>query len=343
LLVTTDHEAGKYGPANETRAQSRARNIDRWYNSIDTLSVYIFDENERFVYLWRGPGYTPGQDYEIPLTEICLPEGVYTFIAWSNLDRDHFCNMHDSLLAAPNENYRLADMFVNMRLDDDGGIKRDRDHRHYGKREGVHVANNSILDPKQSNIVLNPVMHRVNFTVVGQAPSKMDQQHTVRITDRNHRHSFLNRFIGTPETRADGDEFYHQIRTMTDVTGLPGGPGAWDDPTVPPPPGIDPAQTETLLSSSVMLLQLHDVTKTGVRIFNEQDEAEALATNDKNYKPILDEPDLEHLIQEVYAFNSQRVNFDETLEFDITVFANSEFYLHININGWNYIRNKIIM
>jgi hypothetical protein len=330
MFVSTDHEMGIYGEPNATRAQSRARTVSDWYDCIDTVAVYIFDENERFVTLWKGGHYTPGQEYEIPLQEIGLPEGSYTFVAWTNLGRDHYANFADTALTA-RPRY-LDEMVMNIRLDD-GTVTRDPAHRHFGIRERVNLTNNSILTPRQSTIVLDPAIHKVNFMVEGIAPQKIRPGSIrVNVTDGNPQHDFHNKFV-----RQDSGQTYTQTRTMEDVTGLPGGPGDWrgEGPgEVNPPAGVDPTNGLTLYTSSMGLVQIHDLPMTGFEIRNE-------AETDARKKTLFKYDNLVSLIQLVYNGNNQKVDFEETLEFDIVISLVAEAYVTLTINGWTYRLNTM--
>jgi hypothetical protein len=331
LLISTDHEVEMYGPVDATRAQSRARSVEDWYHGcIDTVAVYIFDENERFVTLWKGGPYTPGVEYEIPLREICLPEGVYTFVAWTNLDADHSCNITDDELAAGTGDYRLDDFMVNFRHED-GTIHEDCEHRHFGIRERVNVANYSILDPRESTIILDPGVHKVNFMVVGVEPSKITgDSHSVAVTDRNLQHDFRNRVVPNGEP-------YRQTRALEDVTGLPGGPGNWHDydpeAGATPPPGVDPTSGFSVLTASMHLMQIHDLSKTGFEIRHDR-------AADPGERVLFRYDDIVALIQLVYSSNEQKVNFEETLEFDIVISFVAESYVMLTINGWTYRLNE---
>jgi hypothetical protein len=333
LLISTDHEVGLYGDPAGTRAQSRARIVSDWYDCIDTVSVYIFDENERFVALWKGGHYTPGREYEIPLQELCLPEGSYTFVAWTNLGSDHYANIDDATLTAADATPRfLDDMVMNLTLDN-GAVTSDPAHRHFGILERVNLSNNSILTPRQSTIVLDPAIHKVNFMVEGIERDRIRPGSIrVNVIDGNPQHDFRNRFV-----RQGSGQTYTQTRTMEDVTGLPGGPGDWrgEGPVeVNPPAGIDPTNGLTLYTSSMGLMQIHDLPMTGFEIRNE-------AETDVRKKTLFKYDNLVSLIQLVYAGNNQKVDFEETLEFDIVISLVSEGYVNLTINGWTYRLNLI--
>ncbi len=325
LFIVTDHDAGRYGDPASTRAQSRARHVEEWFDHIDSIHLYIFDENERFLSIWAGGPYTPGQRYEVPLPELCLPEGVYSFVAWTNRWGDHTCNVQE--LLARGEDFYLDDlmMCVDTR---DGVLTGDLNHRHWGILERAHISNESIIAPREYTIVIDPAIHRVNFMLEGVevegATRAAAGDYSVTVSDNNPLHTFRNKLV------PDQPAYYH-TRSMEDVTGKPGGPGAWESDQGIPPVGTDHKKGVSLLASSINLVHIHDLSKTGF-VMRNNDTGEVL----------FEEDDIVGLINLVYRANHQtKIDFEERLEFDIVVSFASPYYVNININGWTYRLNEI--
>lgn len=326
LVIITDQDAGLYGEPAETRAQSRARYVDEWFDCIDSIHVYIFDENERFVTIWSGGGYTPGQEYEVPYDKLGLPEGVYSFVAWTNRWGDHTCNVNE--LLAQGGDFYLDDL--NMYLDTHGGeIDHDLNHRHWGILERANMSNQSVISPSEYRIVVDPAIHRVNFMLEGVEVDRPGQtrvdaeDYSVTVSDNNPVHNFRNKYV-------TGQPTYYHTRTMMDVTGAPGGPGAWFDDEGIPPAGADYKDGVALLTASMNLVHIHDLSKTGFSMHNNDSGEEVFAYDD-----------IVGLINLVYSSNDQKVDFEETLEFDILVSFVAPFYVNITINGWTYRLNLV--
>ncbi len=305
LYLKTDHELGIY--------DSRATDIEDWYSSIDTVAVYIFDENEKYVTAWHGGRYTPGDEFEVPLIKLGLREGVYTFVAWTNRGDEYLCNLEqlEARRDTTGIDFYLDDMRMTMTLPEDGGaIESDLRHRHHGILERAYVSNYSILSPGPNVISLMPSLHRVNLTVTGVAPSSTVSGHTLTVTDSNSAHDFRNQNV------PDLDVYSHR-RPFTVVD--PGSNGTR-------------AEQSATMTSSIYLMQLHDDTVTGFEIHNDADPS----------APIHVEEDLVELINTVYGANRRGVDLDEVLEFNIAIDVSSKLQTVFYINGWQYIRHNFI-
>jgi hypothetical protein len=306
LFIRTDQEMGFF----TSRGESRAHNIDEWYDCIDTMEVYVFDENEKYVTVWRGGRYTPGEEFEVPLVDLTLNEGVYTFVAWTNLGDEYLCNLEE--LTESGDDFHLDDMRMSLIVPGEGdAIESDLNHRHHGILERAYVSNNSILFPGPNVIVLHPSLHRVNVTVTGLESATATDPHTVTVIDNNSSHDFRNACIPNLDR-------YHHRRALT--------------PVQAPSPGTR-ADVTGALGSSVYLLQLHDATDTTLEIHRAADPGTALFS----------EPDLVSLIRTVYGFNGRSVNLDEILEFDINIDLSSKSVITIVVNSWVYVINKGIL
>ncbi len=333
LFIKTDHETGRYGEPNGTRAASRAENPDEWYNSIDSIDVYVFDENEKFVTLWKGGAYTPGVDYEVPLSYMGLPEGVYTFVAWSNSDEinddtsgKHYYTNFDELMNAlasgdpgegggstsPQGELLLTDMRMDMkhpegRLYDEESA--DLPHRHHGI-ERVYVSNSSILNGHHV-LELFPSIHKVSFTVIG-VPSDPTGSHTITVTDRNSAHDFRNNYIR-------GQEPHRVRRSLT--------------PMVEEPQQATRADEEPpVLTASMYLMQLSDATTTRVEIHNPGDPD----------NPVYVVPDLNKMILNAHTGgtsvdeDTRPLDYNEKLEFTVSMDLKGYPDITFIINGWRY-------
>ncbi len=329
LLIKTDQDSGRW--AGSTRSRTRTSDIEEWYNSIESIDLYVFDENEKFVTLWEGGPYTPGMDYEVPLKEIGLSEGVYTFVAWTDPGTYYVSNLEDLMNVMeteegetatrqaepePEPEFYLQDMrmFMNMdKLVDNGSnaIEENLPHRHYGILQRAYVSNNSILYPKPATLEISPSIHKVNFTVVGITTQTLDDRDdfTLSVTDKNSAHTFHNAYdpdLGQP---------YKHIRPLN-VVSEPGETRAVDE--------------NTRLTASMHLMQLNDDTMTRIEIHDARFPDE----------PVHVEENLVDLIRTVYSTGGQVVNdefFKEILEFDVTIDLRTYPKIILNINGWQYI------
>ncbi len=335
LLIKTDQDTGRYG----TRADSRARNVEEWYDSIDSIDVYIFDENEKFVTLWKGGPYTPGVDYEVPLREIGLMEGVYTFVAWTNSDDNHdddsgyhyYSNFGELMSAlgageptedgenptnpqVPEPNFTMGDMQMHMKHPEDRFYDDNSEsfpHRHHGILEKAYVSENSIL--AGGNILeIFPSIHKVNFTIIDLNSNPLSSR-SVTVVDRNVSHDFLNSYIY-------GDDY--RVRRHLSIAGA-GESETPADETAPP------------MSASMYLMQLNDDTGTNVEIHSTDDP--------KDHKLVYEVPDLVHIIKTVYVLNNQPLDFDETLEFNVTIEIGAKTHTTFIVNGWRYDQEHIDM
>jgi hypothetical protein len=348
LLVTTDQDTGRWAE----RTAARALNEDDWYNSINSVSVYAFDENEKFVTRWIGGAYTPGEDYEVPLKELNLPEGVYTFVAWTNSDEgelsDYNSNLEELVAAdtpadtpdetrAPGDGFYLKDlrMLLSGISPDGEPLEEDLTHRHHGIQK-TYVSNNSILSPGPYAIELFPSLHKVNFKITttyaqGEEPEPgTNPAVTLTVLDNNSIHDFHNGEYDV-DRYEDDSQTYRHIRTMNEsLVEVEGG-----------------AVVE--LDTSLYLMQLDDDTTTRLEIH----------TADYPDTPIYVEQDLVQLIRNAYMFGeggdgrSRSVDFDHRLEFDITIdltdvfnpdpMNTSKIRVAFIIDGWRYVPQSIII
>jgi hypothetical protein len=319
LLVMTDHELGVHGP--DTRRVTETEITD-WYDCIASVTVYVFDENDRFVTYWVGGAHTHGEDYEVPLEQLNLPEGVYTFVAWTNRNIDpstptiYECNVHEKVAGDPFADFRIR----TVGFSDDGHLSDDFGHRHHGILRGVYVSHNSIRDEGRNILAIDPTVHKVNFTVIGLGHGdEADDTWSISVADSNREHNFDNKAVAghdryrhthymqlgdlndsrahDPRTRAEGDE---------------GDEGAEGD-------------GNTTMSTSLMMQQLQDATDTTITLRNE-DTGEVLYTGD-----LINRIALGFGLVAGYA-----VDFERNLEFDVTFDFTGRMAIIVNIDGWTY-------
>jgi hypothetical protein len=256
-----------------------------------------------------------------------LPEGVYTFVAWTHCsdDGDYKSNLDELIAAdqpqepedpeesetrAPGDGFKLEQLLMHMQVPENGdAIEQNFGHRHYGILYRAYVSNNSILDPLPATIEVSPSIHKVNFTITGIGYNTIDDEHTLTVIDNNSIHNFRNQYI-------PGLEPYHHRRILEKIEA--------------------PEQPETraveypILHTSMHLMQLDDQTKTIVQIHN----AENAAQPEKLHKYDIN---LVEMIERAYTGNNQPVNFDEILEFDIVIDLTARAQITFHINGWSYL------
>jgi hypothetical protein len=294
LLVRTDHEV-KYGSRADGRTTQTP--VEAWYDCIDAVCVYIFDENLHYVGHWDGPALTWNSDYEVPLRQIGLTEGIYTFVVWTNHNQLYSSNEGELGPGAHIDRFVLRTGIPQY-----GEMTQDLTHRHYGILERVHVSNNSIADPRMNTIVIDPTVHNINFTASGLADNEGGWSLTV--SDSNRTHDFGNKPI-------DGEDEYRHTHTLDF--------------------GEDDTRAGELRAgtTSMMLQQLHDATPTIVTLTDETTGGEFYST------------DLVRLIERVYgmAAGGRTVDFERTLEFDVTLNFSEGALYSVTVNGWTYRLN----
>ena len=209
LRVITDYEKAESvrtrGTYHQMDDAEFARHREGWYqDEITSVSVYIFDEDNRFVTLWNGPEYLLGEDYTVPFT---LDEGKsYHFVAWTN-SGDHYS---PSLLPDEPSSSSRDEMHMGLDLPDDRTLTDDMAHRHFGSLNSRPVFSGT----NDYEIVITPHTYRVNFIVRGLTAN--NNSYEVKVTDHNARHTFDGAHI-------EGDDDYFHTRTLADgATRAPG-------------------------------------------------------------------------------------------------------------------------
>ncbi len=235
LRVITDYEKAEAdrtrGTYHQMDTEEFARHREGWYqDQIDNVSVYVFDQDDRFISSWRGPKYLLGEDYTVPFT---LQEGKsYHFVAWTNSGTGGLYS--PSLLLDEHTMASRGDMHMGLELPDDRTLTEEMAHRHFGSLENRPVFS-GINDEE---IVITPNTYRVNFIVRGLAAANANS-YEVKVTDRNARHAFDGAHI-------EGEDDYFHTRTLS--------------------AGTTRAAGER--SASMVLLQIGDDTDTSFELSN---------------------------------------------------------------------------
>jgi len=203
LFIVTDTEVPPPLP------NGRMTYLDRYV--IDSVSVYVFDESERFFMLLSGGFYTMGnhalgKTYELP---IWLEDGTYHFVAWTNqggIYKTNFETKDDLYRDMPHMGA------IHMRLDfptNAREIRTDIPDLHHGM-----TRDQQIIERKKDNtvtVVVSPNTYKVNFTVKGLGAT--GNEFDFSVTDRNGHSRGMNNVI----TPGGGD--FHYIRTCNATTG----------------------------------------------------------------------------------------------------------------------------
>lgn len=226
LRVVTDYEK-----AAETTGTRGALPAPRgWYDQqIGTVTVFVFDEQDRFVASWTGGKYTLGQTYEIPL--LLSENKKYHFVAWTNSgDRYGFSHVGESLHGSVTR----GEMTMGLDLPADRTLTEDIPHRHHGalNHQAVYSGQDNRFD-----VVVNAHTYKVNFIIAGLTP-RDDQSFNVEVADQNTHHDFAMRHI-------DGKDTYRHRRTMAPTSST---------------------RAEPRISTSVNLLQIGDPTDTTFKL-----------------------------------------------------------------------------
>ncbi len=314
LLIRTDHERMLATGPGLVNGRTTGTPIENWYTDIGDVNVYFFDENNHFVMRWTGGSYTLGEEYEVPISQLGLPQGVYNLVAWTNHGDNY--ELYNSNAADMHGNNRHFDDFrMIMTMPESREFLEDFAHRHHGTLMHVNLSGNSIrTEPYVIEVV--PTTHKLNFTInFSEALGYTgEDRFDLVITDRNVSHTFDNEFV-------DGHHPYRHVRAMAAVES-----------------GVEPeseTRTEeeryiTGLSASATVMQINDETGTTFEVKNRE-------TGQTVYPPI----DLVRVIRMAASASGDSVDFDYTREFDIEVDIISDTNFIFHINDWTYVYNKV--
>ncbi len=299
LVVKTDHEAGRYLDTRADSRISRSSDIMEWYDCIENVTVYIFDGQDRFVTFWEGGAHNHGVDFEVPLGELGLADGLYTFVVWTNRGLGcYVCNVYERSVGDHFDEFNIRAV-----IPEDGHMENDFAHRHHGILENVRVSAGLVVDTDRNAIVIDPTVHRVNFSFSGLRPS--GGGYSLTVSDSNPAHDFRNEPIG------DQSE-YHHIHSLTPLA-AEGGTRAGEPVN---------------FATSMLLQQLQDDTTTTMTLTDAGGEFEYSV-------------DLVETIETVaWLVAGQQVDFDHTLEFDVAIDFSGNAAIGITVNGWYYRLNE---
>jgi hypothetical protein len=314
LFVKTKYETRAGG---STRLISTATPIEEWYNRIENVTVYIFDENDRFVTLWEGGAYTVGEEYEVPLDKLGLREGIYNVVAWTNCGEAS----PQYNVGGLGEGVTLEDLTMALNVPPDGTLRDDINHIHWGLHpERIHYSSKS---KKSSHVIeIAPVTHKVNFSVSGL---EGEGPYEVTVTDRNARHSFRNGYIS-------GD-YYRHVRSMS----------AADDTR---------AEAGSALVASMILMQIQDDSGTSFEIGDTASGQTVELPELPSVGGLPDYPagDLVGFITKIAALNGSSPDFENTREFDIAIDyrtggggGGAGAVIVISVNQWEYVINETVL
>jgi hypothetical protein len=281
----------------------------------------------------------------VPLEEIALSEGMYTFVVWTNLGErfgqqggSYYTTNFEELMAAletevpeeqedsetrqeggdtepePAPGIYLKDLLMTMVTPDDY-ITRDIPHCHYGIRT-AYVSRNSILNPRENTIEIRPLIRRVNFTVTGLTTEAIGYDYTMTVIDSNSTHDSDNKWKWI-----EGPSYRHRRWLLPTI----------DEPEEEEEDGEDETRvSEIELKASMHLMQLQDDSETIFEIHNNKS------------SEVLLKGDLEKIIRNAYkgkavGENVEPLDFDRTLEFNIELTFRTEAGIRVIVNGWEYI------
>jgi hypothetical protein len=183
LIVQTNADANvNYYPAT----------FDRY--NIDSITVFVFDQNNKFVTLWGGGAYTSGQDYVVPFE---LDPGQYKFVAVTNQGGLYKTNYS----SADIKQRSLDEVTMMLNLPASKDITTDIADLHLGTLNGIEVAKS--ISSSTYTIVIYPQTYKVNYTILGLPNTA---EYKIDVTQQN----FSRKLDNSMTTLADT---FHYLRT----------------------------------------------------------------------------------------------------------------------------------
>ncbi|MDL2230437.1 FimB/Mfa2 family fimbrial subunit [Alistipes sp. OttesenSCG-928-L06] len=162
--------------------------FDRY--DIQNVTIYVFDEQDRFVTAWQGGSYTPYHTYQAAFT---LEPGNYHFVAWTNQGKTYTTNY--SLDECHTDTPRKDEMRLYMACPENYCITDDIPDLHHGELSGQIVVENTT---HEYTIILIPNTYQLNFTVRGIPANTSRYSFSVR--DNNSHYRFDRSILaGQPE------------------------------------------------------------------------------------------------------------------------------------------------
>lgn len=171
-------------------------------NEIDNVTIYVFDQQERFVTAWQGDAYTYGQVYQAYLD---IDPGTYRFVVWTNHGATYSAS--HTLAECGAETPYFQDLTLSMACPSGNRLESDIQSLHHGSLPGATVYAGMV---NEFTIVLRPNTYKINYTVKGLPADGCDYSFSVR--DNNSRYTFANATL-------QGSDHVEHLRTVCHTGG----------------------------------------------------------------------------------------------------------------------------
>lgn len=161
--------------------------------SIENSTLYVFDDNGKYVTSVNNGRYIPGRKYEF-LLDIDV-EKNYQLALWTNLGKDYFPNY--SIEQCEKEKYNKELLELRFRYPENKEVSHDIDDLHFA------FTNNAYVQRGVENIFkipLIPYTNKINITVKGLPETSLN--YLFAIEDDNSHYTFTHNFVNhSPENR----------------------------------------------------------------------------------------------------------------------------------------------
>lgn len=164
-------------------------------HTIENVTIYVFDQQNKFVTAWQGSAYVYGSTY---VAEMNIDPGLYHFVIWTN-QGETYTTTH-SIEECHTQAPSLHELTLYMACPADNVITTDLPDLHHGKLSDAQVHDNTI---NEFTVVLRPNTYKINFTVKGITND--DSDYALNIRDNNSHYTFDNRII-------DGQDDFDHLR-----------------------------------------------------------------------------------------------------------------------------------
>ncbi len=131
-----------------TIAETRSGSGD----GIENITIYIFDEYNRYAGQWQGGAYTYGDTYEAVIN---IEPGIYHFVVWSNLGTQYHTAQETS---------QADNLTITVDYPSDGIISTDVADLHHGMLTSAEVLAGT---DNEFTVTIVPNTYKLNFTVEG--------------------------------------------------------------------------------------------------------------------------------------------------------------------------------
>jgi Protein of unknown function (DUF1812). len=272
-------------------------------HQIDSVHVYVFDENDKFVTAWNGGcyDYLSGEEYEVFVN---LDEGIYQFIAWTN-PCDSYRFSHAFSDCQPQVT-TLQQLELYLSSTTDKCYRSEIPDLHHG------IYRRAAIVPNQNNlyiIYLIPDTYRINVTVKGLDVTTDSYEFNIR--DNNSHYSFENAVVSGKDdiqhirnSRFNGNQIDASMRILP-LTNYHRLPSSW-------------IQDQTRLAN---------------------DRSPQFSFTNTTADEVHYSEDLVKMIRTAYENGGQAVDFTKTYEFDIVLTFDVNMNVTITVNGWSYHYN----